>query len=101
MNFNKNNTFIMGMNCGFGAEYLKLTKSWFPDLDKYIKLKYITIFIYTNDFEDRPGKQAIIKILCGNIIYENKDNPFKSMTTYKSEDDDLVEIMILCFIWRK
>ena len=85
MNFNKNNTFIMGMNCGFGAGYLKLTKSWFPDLVKLIKLKYITIFTYTNDFEDRP---AIIKMLGGNIIFENKDNPFKSMTTYKSEDDD-------------
>ena len=88
MNFNKNNTFIMGMNCGFGAGYMKLTKSWFPDLIKLIKLKYITIFTYTNDFEDRPGEQAIIKMLGGNIIYENKDNPFKSMTTYKSEDKD-------------
>ena len=88
MNFNKNNTIIIGMNCGFGAGYMKLTKSWFHDLIKLIKLKYITIFTYTNDFEDRPGEQAIIKMLGGNIIYENKDNPFKSMTTYKSEDDD-------------
>ena len=90
MNFNKNNTFILGMNCGFGAGYMKLTKSWFPDLVKLIKLKYITIFTYTNDFEDKPGEQAIIKMLGGNIIYENKDNPFKSMTTYKAEDDDKV-----------
>ena len=90
MNFNKNNTIIMGMNCGFGAGYMKLTKSWFPDLIKLIKLKYITIFTYTNDFEDRLGEQAIIKMMGGNIIYENKDNPFKSMTTYKSEDDDNV-----------
>ena len=90
MNFNKNNTIIMGMNCGFGAGYMKLTKSWFPDLIKLIKLKYITIFTYTNDFEDRLGEQAIIKMMGGNIIYENKDNPFKSMTTYKSEDDDKV-----------
>ena len=88
MNLNKNNTFIMGMNCGFGAGYLKLTKSWFPDLIKLIKLKFITIFTYTNDFEDKPGEKAIIKMLGGNIVYENKDNPFKSMTTYKSEDDD-------------
>ena len=90
MNFNKNNTFIVGMNCGFGAGYMKLTKSWFPDLIKLIKLKYITIFTYTNDFEDKPGEQALIKLMGGNIIFENKDNPFKSMTTYKSEDDDNV-----------
>ena len=90
MNFNKNNTIIIGMNCGFGSGNLKLTKSWFPDLIKLIKIKYITIFTYTNDYEDRPGEQAIIKILGSNIIYENKDNPFKSMTIYKSEDDDSI-----------
>ena len=88
MSFNKNNTFIIGLNCGFGAGYLKLTKSWFPDLIKLIKLKFFTIFTYTNDFEDRVGELAIIKMLGGNIIYENKDNPFKSMTTYKSEEND-------------
>ena len=43
MNFNKNNSFIMGMNYGFGAGYMKLIKSWFPVI-KLIKLKYITIF---------------------------------------------------------
>ena len=90
MNFNKNNTFIMGMNCGFGAGYMKLTKSWFPDLIKLIKLKFITIFTYTNDFEDKPGEQAIIKMMGGNIVFENKDNPFKSMTTYTSEENDKI-----------
>lgn len=88
MNFNKNNTIIIGMNCGFGAGFLRLSTSWFPDLIKLIKLKYITIFTYTNDFEDRVGELALIKMMGGNIVYENKDNPFKSMTTYKSEEND-------------
>lgn len=90
MNFNKNNTFIVGMNCGFGAGYMKLSKSWFPDLVKLIKLKFVTIFTYTNDFEDKPGEQAIIKMLGGNIVFENKDNPFKCMTTYKSQENDKI-----------
>jgi hypothetical protein len=88
MNFNKKNTFIIGLNCGFGAGYLKLTKSWFTDLIKLIKINFITIFTYTNDYEDKIGEQALIKTLGGKIIYENNDNPFKSMTTYKSEDKD-------------
>ena len=69
---------------------MKLTKSWFPDLIKLIILKFVTIFINTNDFEDKPGEQAIIKIIGGNIVYENKDNPFKSMTTYTSEENDKI-----------
>jgi hypothetical protein len=50
MNFNKKNTFIIGLNCGFGAGYLKLTKSWFTDLIKLIKINYIIIFTYTRLF---------------------------------------------------
>ncbi len=90
MNFNKKNTFIIGLNCGFGAGYLKLTKSWFTDLIKLIKINYIIIFTYTNDYEDKIGEQSIINLLGGKIIYENNDNPFKSMTTYKSEDENNV-----------
>ena len=63
MNFNKNNTIIIGMNCGLGAGYLKLTKSWLPDLIKLIKLKCITIFTYTNDFEDRLENKLLLKCL--------------------------------------
>ena len=88
MNFSKKNTFIIGLNCGFGAGYMKLTFSWFKDLIKLIKINFITIFTYTNDYEDKIGEQALIKTLGGKIIYENNDNPFKSMTTYKSEDKD-------------
>ena len=88
MNFSKKNTFIIGLNCGFGAGYMKLTFSWFKDLIKLIKINFITIFTYTNDYEDKIGEQALIKTLCGKIIYENNDNPFKRMTTYKSEDKD-------------
>ena len=90
MNFNKKNTFIIGLNCGFGAGYLKLTKSWFTDLIKLIKINYIIIFTYTNDYEDKIGEQSIINLLGGKIIYENNDNPFKSMTTYKSEDENYI-----------
>ena len=88
MDFSKKNTIFFGMNCGFGAGYLRLTASWFVDLIKLIKLKYLCIFTYTNDYEDKKGEQAIIQLLGGKIVYENNDNPFKSMTTYKSEDND-------------
>ena len=47
------------------------------------------IFTYTNDYEDKKGEVAIVKdVLGGKIILYNNDNPFKSMTTYKSEDND-------------
>lgn len=88
MSFKKSNTFFIGMNCGFGAGFMKLTYSWFYDLVKLIKLKFITIFTYTNDFEDKPGEQALIKKLGGNIIYDELKNPFQSMTTYKSQEDE-------------
>ena len=88
MNFTKKNTFIIGLNCGFGAGYMKLTVSWFSDLVKLIKINFVVIFTYTNDYEDKVGEQAIIKTLGGKIIFENNDNPFKSMTTYKSEEKD-------------
>ena len=86
MNFSKKNTFIIGLNCGFGAGYMKLTFSWFKDLIKLIKINFITIFTYTNDYEDKIGEQALIKTLGGKIIYENNDNPFKSMITFKNKD---------------
>ena len=63
MNFSKKNTFIIGLNCGFGAGYMKLTFSWFKDLIKLIKINFITIFTYTNDYEDKIGEQVKIMII--------------------------------------
>ena len=89
MSFSKKNTIIYGLNCGFGAGYMKLTYSWFCDLIKLIKIGYVVIFTYTNDYEDKKGEVAIVKdVLGGKIVLYNNDNPFKSMTTYKSEDND-------------
>lgn len=89
MSFSKKNTIIYGLNCGFGAGYMKLTYSWFCDLIKLIKIGYVVIFTYTNDYEDKKGEVAIVKdVLGGKIVLFNNDNPFKSMTTYKSEDND-------------
>lgn len=89
MNFNKKNTVLFGLNCGFGAGYMRLTYSWYCDLIKLIKMNYVCIFTYTNDYEDKKGEIAIVKdLLGGKIVLYNDDNPFKSMTTYKSEDND-------------
>lgn len=89
MNFNKKNTFICGLNCGFGSGYLKLTLSWFTDLVLLLKINYLCIFTYTNDYEDKKGEIAIVQgLLGGNVIIDVNDNPFKSMTTYKSEENE-------------
>lgn len=89
MNFNKKNTFIFGLNCGFGSGYLKLTLSWFIDLILLLKMNYLCIFTYTNDYEDQKGEIDIVQgLLGGNVIIHPNDNPFKSMTTYKSEENE-------------
>lgn len=88
--FNKNNTIFFGLNCGFGAGYLKLTLNWIKDLTKLLKFGYLLAFTYTNDYEDKIGELTIMKIILNsNIMLEINDNPFKSMTVYKSEDGNL------------
>ena len=59
--FDKENTLLVGMNCGFGAGYSKLTLSWVKDLNLILKLKYITGFTFTNDYEDFKGEKLIMK----------------------------------------
>jgi hypothetical protein len=39
LEFSKTNTVFIGMNCGFGAGYLRLTNSWIDDLGIFIKNK--------------------------------------------------------------
>lgn len=90
LDFSKSNTIAIGLNCGFGAGYLKLTYSWAEDLIKLLKLNYQCFFTYTNDFEDLPGETAIVADLLGGKVYRNIiDNPFKCMTTYKNEEENV------------
>jgi len=86
LEFSKSNTFVIGLNCGFGAGFLKLSLSWLKDLIVLLKFGYYLAFTYTNDYEDFKGESAIIKnILHSEIKYHIEDNPFKSMTVYKKE----------------
>jgi hypothetical protein len=88
MEFNKVNTFVIGLNCGFGAGYMHLTLSWVNDLTKLLKLGYHLIFTYTNDYEDMIGEIGIFeKLLKSNVFNRVEDNAFKSMTTYKNDDE--------------
>jgi hypothetical protein len=87
LEFSKSNTVIIGMNCGFGAGYIKLTCSWIRDLVKLLKFSYPLIFTCTNDYEDFKGELGILENLLGaNIFLKLLDNPFKSMTTYKNDE---------------
>ena len=52
LEFSKTNTVFIGMNCGFGAGYLRLTNSWIDDLTKLLKFNYPMFFTYTNDYEN-------------------------------------------------
>jgi hypothetical protein len=88
LEFSKTNTIFVGLNCGFGAGYLKLTTSWVLDLIKIMKFGYLSIFTYTNSWEDMKGETAIIeKLLGGNILIHKEENPFKSMTVYRNSED--------------
>ncbi len=90
LDFSKTNTIAVGMNCGFGAGYLKLTNSWIEDLTKLLKLNYSLFFTYTNDYEDMIGELAVFEDLLGAKISSNvTDNPFKSMTTYRDDEENL------------
>lgn len=83
----KQTTLFFGFNCGFGAGYIKLSLSWVRDLIKLFRFGYVCIFSYTNDYEDKKGEVAIIKRIGGIVNCYIEDNPFKAMTTYKSEED--------------
>lgn len=88
LEFSKNNTLIVGVNCGFGAGYMKLTLSWIKDLSKLLKFNYPMIFTYTNTYEDMLGEYAIFeKFFNVEICLKNEDNEFKSMTVYKNSED--------------
>ena len=85
---NKSNTVVIGLNCGFGAGFLKLSSSWVKDLIILLKFNYYLVFTYTNDYEDLKGEMAIIKNkLFASVKYNIEDNPFKSMTIYKKESE--------------
>jgi hypothetical protein len=92
LELNKSNTFVIGLNCGFGAGFLKLSISWLKDLIVLLKFGYYLAFTYTNDYEDFKGESAIIKnLLQSEIKYHIEDNPFKSMTVYKKEIENNTE----------
>lgn len=84
----KSNSLIVGLNTGFGAGFIKLSSNWISDLIKLLKLNYIFIFSFTNDYEDMVGEIAIFEeILKANFIYKNSENSMKSMTTYQGNND--------------
>lgn len=90
LEFSKTNTVFVGMNCGYGAGYLKLTNSWVDDLIKLLKFNYPMFFTYTNDYEDMKGELGIIRDLLGGKIFKQiLSNPFKCMTTYNNEEEGL------------
>lgn len=90
LEFSKTNTVFVGLNCGYGAGYLRLTNSWVSDLMKLLKFNYPMFFTYTNDYEDMKGELGIIRDLLGGKIYkEILNNPFKCMTTYNNEEEGL------------
>lgn len=88
---NKEMTLFVGLNCGFGAGYSKLTLDWINDLNSLLKLKHICAFTFTNDYEDLKGEKLILEYLKAKFIVINSDNSFKSMSTYKNEGNDLNE----------
>ena len=87
MDFTKRNSIVIGMNCGFGAGYSKLTLSWIRDLHLMFKLGYVSAFTYTNDYEDLKGEMLILEYLKVNILMTGKENKFKCMSVYKTEED--------------
>lgn len=84
---NKANTLFAGLNCGFGAGYEKLAISWVKDLIILLKFNYEAIFTFTNDYEDYIGETSILELLSAKFLFKLLDNPFKSMTTYTSEEN--------------
>jgi hypothetical protein len=47
---------------------MKITFSWFIDLVKLDKIKFVVIFTYINDYEDKIGEYAIIKTIGRKIF---------------------------------
>ena len=48
---------------------MKITFSWFIDLVKLDKIKFVVIFTYTNDYEDKIGIHFIIKTIGREIFF--------------------------------
>jgi len=89
LDFSKTNVIFAGLNTGFGAGYKKLTISWIVDLCKILKFNFVTIFSYTNDYEDKVGELGIFeKLLDAKFLHKKEENEFKAMTTYKSEEKE-------------
>jgi len=88
LEFTKLNSVIIGLNCGFGAGYAKLTLSWIKDLQLLVKMNYICGFTFTNDYEDQMGEIEIMKYLTANVRYLCDNNQFKSMSVYKNEEEE-------------
>ena len=68
MNFTKKNTFIIGLNFGFGAGYMKLTVSWFSDLVKLIKINFVVIFTYTMIMKIKLKNRLLLKLKEGKLF---------------------------------
>ncbi len=88
LDFTKSNSIIIGLNCGFGAGYQKLTLSWIKDLQLLLKMNYICGFTFTNDYEDQKGEIEIMKYLTAKVKYLCESNQFKSMSIYKNESEE-------------
>lgn len=89
LEFTNTNSLVIGLNCGFGAGYIKLTNSWIKDIQLLLKMKYFIGFTCACDYEDFKGEKLIFEYLEGNILLENTDNKFKSMSTYTSQSNEL------------
>ena len=81
----KENTVMFLLNPGFGAGFLKLTTLWVNDLTVLLKLGFLVISTYTNDYEDLKGEKAILNFLEHKPLIDYK-NPFAFMTTMTGEN---------------
>lgn len=87
LDYTKSNSIIIGLNCGFGAGYKKLTLSWVKDLQLLLKMNYPCGFTFTNDYEDQKGELAVMGYLKAKVINVTDNNNFKSMSIYKNESE--------------
>lgn len=85
----KNKTFFIGYNPGFGSGYEALVESWACDLVKLLELRFLTFFTQANDFSDLRGETRVFEVLFEkNVKYvlPPQENPFRAMTHYQGED---------------
>jgi hypothetical protein len=86
------NTFVVGVNCGFGnfenplpARY-ELLMSWLPDLFFLTATKLPLLFMCANDYADLAGESAVMLSVCGaNFLASPSQNPFSFASTLVPE----------------